>query len=695
MARRSARIASSSFKSITASPAPAPKLTSVTERDESPEEQHPKPSKKSKTPKRTQNATVSSPMRPPSTPAAATPVKLPMSEMHPSKVHPTMAEPSSGAKLGFVDIDYQRDHTDDLSGVTQATPSKSKTPLPSSAFTFRYVNPESDRTLGPEAQRMMDSLREEAVKIKSDLAAKRQQEKLEQGEAGDGRKIAQARGRAGRFSAAHMAEFKKMDSIENHPSAFRVTPGRLTPLKAGLKRSQSKANLDEGDSVRSKKSSSRLMPSSPEKQDEERESPVKRIRQRFEDDASTLRPVSRDGSAIPRPKTSGHDAIPTGLPRSQSHSNLTTPTKSSLARANSIKTPTVTLVKSPSKPDIATLTRTPSKKGFGTLKKSFTTNNLNASSDMPTHIQTPGRFDRVKSILRRQFSGSKPKTHLPQLATPSLKTPGLRGLSKELPPVPLTTPGRKLERHVDFTPETKRAALSQNSPSPIKSGLPRSKTLSKLPSSTSLRGKTITEETSTGEGEVLYPDLSAYCRDLNDGPEESNKEKAPESVPGTFTFRSDHTIKFDGTSPNGFGGAAGQASLRHVRNSVLPSPRMPGSFPRQSEIAAAAPNKENKDPNIGASGIPHGMSNKKRHRASWDEEEEEQDEGAARGAKKQRQGPAPAEGHALVAPRLLASQESPTKRRLLSPRTPASQRKKANGLSLSRLNMLARPKVRK
>ncbi|KAI0007820.1 hypothetical protein F4779DRAFT_590333 [Xylariaceae sp. FL0662B] len=661
MARRSARIASAS-KSITASP--APQLSSVTEHDESLEKQ-PKSSKKSKR----RSATMSSPMPQPSTPSTATPIKLPLSEMHPSKTHPTMAsEPSSAAKLGFADIDYTRD---DPSGVVSSTPSK--TPIPSASFNFRYAGPGSGRKWGPEAQKIMDSVRGDTAKIKAELVAMQEQEKRE---SGDGRKIAQAKGKASRFSAAHMAEFKKMDSIENHPSVFRLTSGRSTPVKSGIKRSQSKADLNESDSIRSKKTS-RPVPNAPDKEQEERESPIKRLRQRFEDDASTSRPISRDGSAIPRPKTSGNDGIPTALPRFQSHSSLTTPTKSSLARASSIKAPTVTLVKSPSKPDLATLARSPSKKGIGTLKKSFTTSNLNAGNNMPTDIQTPGRFARVKSILKRQFSGTKPKSHIPHSAALSSKTPGQKETHKELPPVPLTTPGRKLGRHVDFTPQTKQAAMLQNSPSPIKSGLPRSNTLSKIPSSASMRAKSIPEETVAGE--VEYPDLSAYCRDV-EGTEESNNEKAPQSVPGTFTFRSDHTIKFGTSSPTGFGGASGQASVRHVRNSVLP---MPGSFPRQSDTS---PNKENTDPNVGA-GIPHGMSNKKRHRASWDEEE---DEGTARASKKPRQGPTPVEGYALVAPRL-AAQESPTKR--LVGRTPSPQKK--SGLSRSRLNMLARPKARK
>ncbi|KAI1800630.1 hypothetical protein F4811DRAFT_538086 [Daldinia bambusicola] len=671
MARRSARIASASKRT---NASPAPQLGALSEQDE-------------RTPTSTKPATrsldtiASSPMHHPATPAVATPVKLPMSEMHPSKVHPTTAAPSSGLKLGFIDIDYTK-KPDEASGLIQSTPSK--TPAPSSDFTFRYTrtNRNGDEGLTPAAKKMMEGLREEAAKIKVELAAKHEQEKQEEA-ANEGRKIRQAKGKAGRFSAAHMAEFKKMDSIENHPSAFRAVQGRSTPLKGGLKRSQSKANLDDVDSARSKKSSTRPVPAAPEKEQEQSESPVKRTKQRADDDVSALRPVSRDGSFLPRPKSSGNDSTRSGIPRSHALANLMTPTKSSLARANSIKAPSVALTKSISKPDLGTLGRSSSKKGISTLKKSMSNNAI--VDNKPTHVQTPGRFDRVKSILKRHAIGAKSKSSIPQLVASPSKT-SLQERLEELPQPPLTTPGRKLERRVNFTPETKRATtMLLDSPSPVKSSIPRSKALSHLRFGSSTAEKPT--NTKASEGEVIYPDLSAYCRDVDEVTETSTPSQPLESVPGTFTFRSDHTISFGGVSPQGFGAAAGQASLRHVRNSVLPATRMPGSFPGQSETS---PNKENADPAVG-SGIPHGMSNKKRHRATWDEEEE--DEGSKRGAKKLRKDPQAPEGYALIAPRLAS--ESPMKKPGGAAYTPSPQKKKKGGLSLSRLNMLARPKVRK
>lgn len=674
----------------------------------------------------------------PATPAVASPVKLPMSEMHPSKVHPTTAAPSSGLKLGFSDIDYTKKPTQRTPGAIQSTPSKTPA-VPASDFTFRYtkLKGDADNELTPTAKKMMQDIREEAEKFKAELAAQREQEKLEEEEAAakDGRKIRQAKGKAGRYSAVHMAEFKKMDSIENHPSAYRAIPGSITPAKGGLKRSQSKANLDEPESVRSKKVSARPVSSSPEKQQEQPEqpeSPVKRARQRFEEDVSTLRPVSRDASSIPRPKSSGNDSIYSTIPRSQTLSNLMTPTKSSLTRTVTTTTriPTTGLLKSPSKPnlsglptsaskpDLSSLTGPAFKKGLDSLKRSMTTNNL-AASKAPTQVQTPGRFARVKSILKKQMGGSKPKSGIPTLAASPSKTSLHPGVDEELHNAPLTTPGRKLERHMVFTQTAKRATMLLNSPSPVKSSLPRSKAMSQLSSSKPAVPKFVGAKKPEVEGEVTYPDLSAYCRDIKEDTDKTSMEQPPETIPGRFTFRSDHTIRFDGTSGTGFGAAAGQASLRHVRKSVVPATQMPGGFPSPSDVSPSkvnkdaviaagiphgmpnkkrhranssdvSPNKENKDPVIGA-GIPHGMSNKKRHRAS--SPDEEMDEGAKRGAKKLRKAPSAAvQGHALVAPRL-AGRQSPVKTSG-PPGTPSPQKKKG-GISLSRLNMLARPKVRK
>jgi hypothetical protein len=123
---------------------------------------------------------------------------------------------------------------------------------------------------------------------------------------------------------------------------------------------------------------------------------------------------------------------------------------------------------------------------------------------------------------------------------------------------------------------------------------------------------------------------------------------------------------------------------------------MPGSFP--GSATSTGSNKENKAP-VSAlfKALPHGIMTKKRHRVSTDEEDAER-EAEERAAKKRKDEHVP-EGEALLAPRLLgvASPSGiPTPNKLLTPGRFASQSaKKKATLSLSRLNMLARPKLRK
>ncbi|RGP75563.1 hypothetical protein FSPOR_671 [Fusarium sporotrichioides] len=716
--RRSARLASS-----TKTKPVAPTLEAVTEDAESPQRlPEPKAKNKSKSKNKT-NAVPSSPAPAPSTPASSA-MKPPHDEMHPSKAHQTMGEPSSAMRLGFTDI---KDNNE------PDTPSKIG--VPASDFTFRVTRDTTDTSLSGDAQRMMVELRQQAAKIKADLIAQRDADASDV----DGRKIAKPTGKTNRYSAAHMAEFKKMDSIENHPSAWRAQNGRFQPVvqslkrtpskanlettptsssKSGLKRSPSKAELDVPtpstprvtQSLKRKSSRANLeeyqqspspkkatMPPSgipmalppsakkpqllPNAHERERVT-SKRFKQREDDDASTNRPVSRDDSSIPRPKSSGNGS--TKLPASKPNfSRLLSPTKASLAHSGK---PTISLIKSPSKVDL--------KSG---LSKSTSTPGLLAPSEAATpraRVLSSGRLDRVKSILRghRTPSGNV-QTAIPQPKTSQTPAPPRADKDKALPPVPLTTPRRKVTKHVAFTPEVTRIAFQQNSPSPLKSCLKAQPTRNLEDEKFQGIDQALAKADS---GDVVYPDLSGF-RPL---PELPAKEKdalpiAPASVPGKFTFRSDHTIEFGDAPVLGFGASPGQSSVRQVRQSLKPDAKMPGSFP--GPTSPISPNKENKLPGSEKVifGAPHGMSNKKRHRTSWDEEEAEEKQ-AERSNKKRKAEHVP-EGEALLAPRLVGGTPSAKKARTGAiTRTPAtaSPIKKRSVLSMSRLNMLARPKNR-
>lgn len=644
------------------------------------------------------DAVLSSPIAP-TTPATAGRIKPSAREMHPSKAHKsTTAEGDSGLCLGFTDIKPQGNNQP--SGVTQQTPTKAA--ITPRSFEFQFARPGPQ--LGPEAQRMMDGLREQALHIKAQLAAEREEEKRKNGESSadgiGGRKFAQPKGKAGRFSDVHMAEFKKMDSIAGHPSSFRAQPNRLPPPTTNLKRTQSKAKLDDregtsAEQVREKPSMERL----------ENTAPAKRARKHISDDTSSARPVSRDGSHT---ETS---LPPTpGLPRSQSNMpSIMTPTKSSLSRVASIKHPAT---------QIPTLSRTPSRPNLGgtprSMTKSATTSNLNAHrSASKTFIRTPGRLDRVRSILRYPSSSKKATSasSIPTLA----RSPSRPNLEKSLPSVPTTPFGldrdNKSVKRVNFSSSTANPAAIANSPSPIKSGIPRSTSKINLGNASHSASQTPVKEVKypslAGHPDLVpqFPDVKypsmATPRPLPEPPRQVKTEPRPlPSVPGTFSFRSDHTIDF-GASPKGFGSSPGQSSVRQVRSSVLPG-TIPGGFSGNKKLSAeifpsvpqGTPNKKrrhvdfdemevegNKENIKALPSVPHGMSNKKRRRADSDDEKEPEH------SPKKHKASVP-EGPMLVAPRLMAGPATPKKR------TPSPIKKKGV-LSLSRLNMLARPKMRK
>jgi hypothetical protein len=603
-----------------------------------------------------------------------------------------------------------------IPGVAQGTPTRIRN-VPATDFTFRFAKDGPQMPLSENAQRLMNELREQANKIKADLRAQREAE----AELNQERKIAQPKGKSNRFSAAHMREFKKMDSIENHPSAWRAhrtTPVKLvnqdspaksntegtpttatkpslkrtisktslhsTPqaqIKSTLKRTSSRARLDDGDSDRPEGAFSvsggpRNFPI-----DEPKSTFAKRIKKLRDDDTSKSRPVSRDGTTIPRPTPKGTPSGGDTPSRSTTTlSRLTSPTKASLGHTMHQGKSTVSLVKASPKSESNTLKRSTSTASLST--------SLSKANEMRRRIISPGRFEKVKSILRGQKSiPEEARTALPKPSVPISRTPGpVRSTDKELPPVPLTTPRRRLVKHVAFTPDTKHAAETQNSPSPQKFG--QSTTMQ----SGQFRGMDSVLSASKPTDTVVYPDLSAF-KDITDTVTDEQKSPPP-SVPGTFTFRADHTIDFGASSPAGFGARLGQASIRQVKTSSTPK-TLPGSFPAPPSPNADT-NKENSAPTPMKKLIPHGIVNKKRARAVSDEDDTEK-EADERGGKRHKATAAP---EIKTGPaRRMVSTPSASATKLRLGRTPtktpvsASPTKKA-GLSLSRLNMLARPKNR-
>jgi hypothetical protein len=322
------------------------------------------------------------------TPKAAAPIEVPTEEMHPKHLHQSTVKPREEARwLGFSNMAPATEPPRRNSKLVeaQATPSRTtkqesafKSP-PEFAFTFRR---EQSLELSPEAKKLMEEKRAEAMRIKGQMKSN--------GEAAQflgalDRKIAQPKTKRSRFSELHDAAFRKMDSIAGHASAYRKDPARLaapattsrvpaqTPSKS-LKRSPSKAELDKNEATPSKsiahvsskpnltQPGSQLghAPSMKNLRDyaTEESSPAKRVKRAEIQDASSSRPTSSSKNTS-QPSTPQHLKASREQPSYPNLAHLSTPTQSSLARTNSVKSvrvaskiPGPSLGRSPSKPDL-------------------------------------------------------------------------------------------------------------------------------------------------------------------------------------------------------------------------------------------------------------------------------------------------------------------------------------------------------
>lgn len=654
--RRSSRIKGETTSQFNATPL-ASKLSSLLERDESPASGAP----------RSLKALVSSPLAPPNTvmaPNAFTfqpsPVKTPqtasriqpsMEEMHPSKVHQSTIKPSV-SRQGFGSIFSRMTGSPSkptLTALPQQTPSKSNSSLPgkltSPTFDFSFERPESD--LSVEAQKIMDSVREEAAKIKAQLVEEQSKQEHEDGQADQlygvgGRKIAKPKGKSGRYSEVHKQEFKKMDSIAGHPSVWK---NKFEANASSLKRSPSKAGLDEslGKLPRSKSfktfgqqiSSDRL----------ENSSPGKRAKQNRYDDASSARPVSRDTES----ELESTQTTPAKVrPQSALPSAVTTPTKASLARSVSVKSMKTSMIPS--------LSRSASTKTLGSPVAPKT-------EGSNKYLSSLSRFGSMKSILHRsqpKFSNDPTKvaagTHLPL-------PQGKMDLDKELPSLP-SSPSVGLHRsptmkRVGFTPSTKtQHDLKANSSS-----------IFKIPTPHPHHQSRPSDDTPKCSDAITYPDLG-------NSPNITTRTKIPKaSTPGDFTFRSEKTMEFTTALPATV--TSPGSTIRYVRPSGISTP-----LPAFKNLPS----------------IPHGMSNKKRRRAESDTETEDEEnvdpmtlgevDDDQPKAKKQRMNGTQDKA---------ADAASPLKRRAVGSKIPklgGAKEKGRMGMSLGRLNMLARPKER-
>lgn len=644
-----------------AMPSPT-KLSSLIEREESPPDGSPVHI----------DSIVSTPVAPPNTAVSqrtsqitSSPIKTPQTtsrfrpsheEMHPSKAqHSTVGLGKSDSQSRLQGLQGPRTVLEPIASsaaMVQSTPIKMRGSLPghmsSSSFNFTFSQP--DAHLSIETQKIMESVREEAAKIKAQMQAERDKQEQKDEEMDHlygvgGRKIAKPKGKAGRYSDVHMQAFKKMDSIAGHASAWK---NKIQPNAASLKRSNSKGRLIADEPKVQVDKPMRLNRSNDDDDDDhdhddrlENTAPGKRAKKNYDDDASSARPLSRDAASESESDPFQASTKP-GLP-----SAVTTPTKASLARSASVKQVQAKTSMIPS------LSRSQSTK---TLRHSVTPNpKLQGGSK---RLGSLSRFGSMKSILHRhqpKYSNDPAKvaagTHVPAPEGTCSAT-----LDKELPSLPSLPSTPRLGahtpaivKHVDFAPNTKpKFDLAAASPSP-----------SRIPALYGNRSADL-----SASEPILYPSLA------NSPNITTRTPKSPKpSTPVDFTFRADKTLPLES---NPF--AAKTRTIRQVRPSGITTPMT--AF-------------ENLPP------IPHGIFNKKRRRADSDDEdvenippanEIEENDGGPRTKKlkvsPQKEAPA-------VAKRKM------TKTGTATPK-PVSARQGGKGaLSLSRLHMLARPKNRR
>ena len=426
-------------------------------------------------------------------------MSLDSKEMHPHHHHASTAKPLDEARwLGFTQQGAQTEPSKGTSKlpIAQVTPSKSQrvSSFTSPDFQFTFIEPTLELSLA--AKKLMAEKREEAAKIKAQMVAEGAgfpsiQEQIQ-------RKIATPKGKAGRFSDIHMAEFRKMDSIANHASALRADPTRFQTNSTSLKRSPSKAELDQPESLgagqlqrsksrplldgtdcgipRPKSSHSdiadNIVPSSPAK--------CSKLRQ--QDDTSANRPVSRDGKAIASQQSTPKEGKIFRLHENNPHlpAAATTPTQASLVRSGSVKTAKTgipSLARSPSKPSITesnvtpSLARSPSKHSVADLAgfKATSSSLLSRSPSKRAVIDGPASSMEESSLplLARSPAKKPPAPTTSQEGENASSTPLLARSPAKKPVAKLTETEEGGALVAASTPSLSRSSSKKALPDPL------------------------------------------------------------------------------------------------------------------------------------------------------------------------------------------------------------------------------------
>ena len=713
-------------------------------------------------------------------------------EMHPKTVHPTAKPPTSGSKLGFVDVPAKPPTVASAQNTpTRSHPNSAQVPKTSS-FKFTFA---SDNNLSSEARLLMDNVREDAAKIKLQMQMKKDNQDAKDAEAdrmfdgvsATGRKMAKPKAKSGRFSDVHMAQFKKMDSIANHASSFRAKPGFTQPTTQSLKRSGSRAGLDELERPRTagKGTLSHIPPpfnvraasASPFKSNQpqtverlENTSPAKRLRRSAVDDVSASRTVETQS------------ARPSGIPKSLS-STLFSPTKSSIARNGQ------TTMASSGKPSMiprtnsvtSIRTSTPGNRprpSSASVSK-FTSKLIEAQQEaqkeafgrplppVPTQAQTSAKQEStIKTVRSSIIPAATPKHRLfsSKLPTFSGLKSILRSTRKVSGPKPtsrVTTPKRPMTantappesiKKVDFTPSVKsRYAVKLAADSPAPARLPSSE---ERQSSRDLYDPAAyvlddaDEQWEDASSPIEYPSLPV--QDPSPGvvsgtfSQKANDHKRRESKEFKSIFTTlHHPSRPSPSTLTSVNTTLNQTSPAIHANKVVKSPSNTSTNPSPSTIrrvrGSGVTSLVQPFEDSSVKTVPHGLAAKKRRRedvtaddrygkdsdakenrrishlpavpGGWeesvlDDQENVDDEGTKRGGKRarfdNRVSGYEADGEkehdsSSVVKGLTGAVESQKGKRKSMARTQAAKNakdRKAGVMSLSRLNMLSRPKSR-
>jgi len=575
--------------------------------------------------------------------------------MHPDHHQKSTATPYDEARwLGFFNMGPKSapPKTSGAPKIMPASPTPTKdAALPSaklSSSEFKFAYNRQSLELSPEAQKLMSETREEAAKIRARMSMLPPTPMNEPGAESPtiGRKIATPKGKVGRFTNAHLAEFKKMDSIANHPSTWRTNPMPASDTKKGLKRSPSKAELDTFDCNTFLPKAGNVAALIRDEQESE-STPSKRMKVNIHDDISSKKVVQTPSKLNPSiaPKTAPTERRKTGMHRPLS--SLMSPTKSSLARSQSVKNLRAANV-------LPALTRTSSTKPFRspftpraridtTAPKPASPAPIKVHSVKDAPVQAPAELTKspsasdsdtmtmIKSILRtphRLYSNDPAKiaagTHV---ATPPSQVTGGRQTPKTAP----------VQKHVDFT----ASALAKAHRDEVKAA-------------------------SVEPESVRYPNLPSIASEDDTADRRSTISSLP--IPGAFTFRAGAPVSF-GNLPAG-------PTIRTVRDSDsdngLPSIAEDAGAP-SGTASLSSPSKRKLAQLFTANPFADELDDDKENEDAADDE---------RPAKRLRR--------ADASPPSL-QKRSPTK---LVKKSRLPTPKKGRGLTATRLNMLAMPRHR-